>query len=163
MISLVRNTRARVLPAVLLALLLALFAGACASTATAPAGETATAHDSTATVVATNATTVATSTPTAGPTAPKGMKTIHVADLPPEGRHVLGLIAAGGPFPYSQDGVVFQNREKLLPKQSNGYYHEYTVPTPGSDDRGARRIVAGSDGELYYTDDHYDSFRWIAP
>jgi ribonuclease T1 len=97
------------------------------------------------------------------PTAPRGIATISVSELPPEGRHVLQLIEAGGPFPYSQDGTVFQNREKLLPKESSGYYHEYTVPTPGSDDRGARRIIAGKQGERYYTDDHYDSFRWITP
>ena len=70
----------------------------------------------------------------------------------------LGLIAAGGPFPYRQDGAIFSNRESLLPAEPQGYYHEYTVPTPGSRDRGARRIVAGSRGEIYYTDDHYRSF-----
>lgn len=97
------------------------------------------------------------------PTAPKGMATIQLSQLPPEGRTVLQLIGEGGPFRYSQDGVVFQNREKLLPKEASGYYHEYTVPTPGSSDRGARRIVTGKDGERYYTDDHYDSFKWIVP
>ena len=86
---------------------------------------------------------------------------IAVAALPAEGRETLELIDAGGPFPYERDGVVFQNREGILPDESRGYYHEYTVPTPGSDDRGARRIVTGSGSELYYTDDHYDSFRRI--
>ena len=70
----------------------------------------------------------------------------------------LALIDAGGPFPYRQDGTVFSNREHLLPAEAHGYYHEYTVPTPGSPDRGARRIVVGSQGEAYYTDDHYRSF-----
>ena len=70
----------------------------------------------------------------------------------------LALIDAGGPFPYRQDGTVFSNREHLLPAEPHGYYHEYTVPTPGSYDRGARRIVMGSQNEAYYTDDHYRSF-----
>jgi ribonuclease T1 len=70
----------------------------------------------------------------------------------------LALIDAGGPFPYRQDGAVFSNREHLLPAAPHGYYHEYTVPTPGSYDRGARRIVMGSQSEAYYTDDHYRSF-----
>jgi ribonuclease T1 len=70
----------------------------------------------------------------------------------------LGRIAAGGPFPYRQDGAIFSNREGLLPAKPQGYYHEYTVPTPGFRDRATRRIVAGSRGEVYYTDDHYRSF-----
>lgn len=70
----------------------------------------------------------------------------------------LALIDTGGPFPYRQDGTVFSNREHLLPAEAHGYYHEYTVPTPGSPDRGARRIVMGGEGEAYYTDDHYRSF-----
>ena len=82
-------------------------------------------------------------------------------DLPGEARETLALIRAGGPFPYSRDGAVFGNREGLLPKRSRGYYREYTVKTPGAKDRGARRIVAGRDGELYYSDDHYRSFRRI--
>jgi ribonuclease T1 len=72
--------------------------------------------------------------------------------------HVLELIAHGGPFPYRQDGVVFQNREGRLPAQGRGYYHEYTVPTPGASNRGARRIITGSHGEKYYTRDHYRMF-----
>ena len=64
-------------------------------------------------------------------------------------------------FPYPQDGSVFQNREGLLPDAEPGYYREYTVPTPGSDDRGARRLVVGRDGGIYYTDDHYQSFREV--
>jgi ribonuclease T1 len=81
--------------------------------------------------------------------------------LPVEARQTLALIKAGGPFPYAQDGRTFQNREKLLPQRSRGYYREYTVKTPGAKDRGARRIVAGREGELYYTEDHYRSFRRI--
>lgn len=104
------------------------------------------------------------SQPTPAGTDPdSGLPWIAHAELPPEGRETLGLIAAGGPFPYNRDGVSFQNREGILPGERRGYYREYTVRTPGSDDRGARRIVAGAGGELYYTDDHYDSFRRIAP
>ncbi|MBX3015033.1 MAG: ribonuclease [Caldilineaceae bacterium] len=83
------------------------------------------------------------------------------AELPPEALDTLDLIATDGPFPFERDGITFQNRERLLPQKPNGYYREYTVITPGESDRGARRIVAGEAGELYYTDDHYDSFSWI--
>jgi ribonuclease T1 len=86
---------------------------------------------------------------------------VALADLPPEARTTVALIRSGGPFPYRKDGVTFGNRERLLPPAPRGYYREYTVPTPGARDRGARRIVAGSSGELYYTDDHYRSFRRI--
>jgi ribonuclease T1 len=89
------------------------------------------------------------------------LETIAVADLPAEGIDTLRLIAEGGPFPYSKDGSTFQNREGILPPQPKGFYEEYTVETPGSDDRGARRIVAGDDGSRFYTDDHYDSFREV--
>jgi ribonuclease T1 len=87
---------------------------------------------------------------------------VSVADLPPEAADTLALIDEGGPYPYDQDDETFQNREGILPDQPEGYYREYTVETPGSDDRGARRIVAGSNGELYWTDDHYSSFSRIA-
>ncbi len=90
-----------------------------------------------------------------------GLPTVRLAELPPEAAEVVSLIAADGPFPYRQDGAVFQNREGILPGQPSGYYHEYTVLTPGSDDRGARRIVTGASGETYWTADHYDSFSWI--
>jgi ribonuclease T1 len=86
---------------------------------------------------------------------------VALAQLPREARDTLSLIKAGGPFPYSQDGKTFQNREKLLPQRDRGYYREYTVRTPGAKDRGARRIVAGRSGEFYYTADHYRSFRRI--
>ena len=89
------------------------------------------------------------------------LPTIVLDQLPAEARQTIQRIDAGGPFPYEKDGSTFQNRERLLPRQPSGYYREYTVVTPGSDDRGARRIVAGNAGELYYTDDHYDSFREV--
>lgn len=89
------------------------------------------------------------------------LPTIDYAELPPEAHDTIALIDSNGPFPYSKDGSTFQNREGILPDREAGYYAEYTVITPGSDDRGARRIVGGADGELYYTDDHYNSFREI--
>ncbi|TQF02238.1 ribonuclease [Kitasatospora acidiphila] len=82
--------------------------------------------------------------------------------LPQQADDTLNEIANGGPFPYSQDGVVFQNREGVLPAQSYGYYHEYTVITPGAPTRGARRIITGEgDQEDYYTSDHYATFYLI--
>ena len=81
--------------------------------------------------------------------------------LPREAIETVDLIRKGGPFPYERDGAVFGNREKLLPSRERGWYREYTVRTPGERTRGARRIVAGRDGTLYYTDDHYRSFRRI--
>jgi ribonuclease T1 len=73
----------------------------------------------------------------------------------------LALIATRGPYPNRADGEVFENREQHLPQEPRGYYHSYTVPTPGSADRGARRIITGRGGELFYTSDHYDSFEPI--
>jgi ribonuclease T1 len=91
-----------------------------------------------------------------------GLPWVGVANLPPEARGTLALIRAGGPFPYPRnDDQVFLNRERVLPAKPRGYYREFTVPTPGSDDRGARRIVTGDDGEKYWTDDHYQSFSRI--
>ncbi|WP_035806064.1 ribonuclease domain-containing protein [Kitasatospora mediocidica] len=83
--------------------------------------------------------------------------------LPSQARDTLGLIAKGGPYPYRSDGIVFDNREGRLPKQRSGYYHEYTVVTPGSGDRGTRRVVTGGPGEEYWTDDHYSTFQTIDP
>ena|SRR6185436_9571410 len=94
-------------------------------------------------------------------TAPDGGPEIAAAQLPPEARQTVVLIRKGGPFPYERDGVTFGNFEKRLPVKERGYYREYTVRTPGAANRGARRIVAGKGGELYYTDDHYQSFRRI--
>lgn len=92
--------------------------------------------------------------------------TLSRAELPAEARFTLDLIRRGGPFPHDQDGTVFGNRERLLPRAPRGYYTEYTVRTPGVRHRGARRIVVGgdprsSDAELWYTEDHYQSFRRI--
>ena len=103
------------------------------------------------------------------PDAARDLAEVRLADLPPEATRTLALIKAGGPFPYRKDGSVFGNRERRLPARPRGYYTEYTVPTPGSRDRGARRIVAGrgatgshsTGGEYYYTADHYETFRRI--
>lgn len=103
-------------------------------------------------------------TKTSTPTAVKsqsGLPIVYFDDLPREAQQTIRLIDKGGPFPYSRDGIEFQNRERLLPRKPRGYYAEYTVITPGSNDRGARRIIEGEDGELYYTDDHYDSFKEV--
>ncbi|MEU8957076.1 ribonuclease domain-containing protein [Streptomyces sp. NPDC048518] len=90
-----------------------------------------------------------------------GMATVQVGRLPAEARRTLQRIDDGGPFPYEKDGTVFGNFERELPRRERGYYHEYTVRTPGERDRGARRIVTGSGGEIYYTDDHYASFKAV--
>jgi ribonuclease T1 len=86
---------------------------------------------------------------------------VSVAQLPREAREAIARIRKGGPHPYAKDGAVFGNREARLPLQKRGYYREYTVKTPGERTRGARRIIAGAGGELYYTDDHYNHFRRI--
>ena len=88
---------------------------------------------------------------------------ISQQQLPLEARQTLQLIDTGGPFAYDRDGIVFGNFERRLPQQKRGYYHEYTVSTPGVKHRGARRIVTGAAGERYYTADHYRSFRRIRP
>jgi ribonuclease T1 len=92
---------------------------------------------------------------------------IAAAELPKEARTTLARIRDNGPFPYERDGVAFGNREDMLPPKPRGYYHEYTVKTPGSRSRGARRIVCGGDtttlAECYYSDDHYQSFKSIRP
>lgn len=107
---------------------------------------------------------------TAGPRdVPAAAGEVLVSELPAEARHTLALIRNGGPFPYRRDGTVFGNREQRLPSRPRGYYTEYTVKTPYSRDRGARRIIAGRgesrdpavSGEYYYTDDHYNTFRRI--
>jgi ribonuclease T1 len=86
---------------------------------------------------------------------------VLVTELPVEAIDTLELIATGGPYPFDRDGLTFQNREGILPDFDRGHYREFTVITPGESTRGARRIVSGADGELYYTADHYNSFREI--
>jgi ribonuclease T1 len=122
-------------------------------------GAGSTAPSSVPEVTSTDTSTTFPSTP---PASADGLPVVRLADLPPEAARTVELIDAGGPFPEDEDGGTFQNREDLLPDQALGYYREYTVPTPGSDDRGARRIIGGEDGELYYTGDHYRSFSRIA-
>lgn len=94
-----------------------------------------------------------------------GIGAVPVSQLPAEAQQALQRIAAGGPYPYAKDGVVFGNYERILPWHRRGYYHEYTVPTPYGRNRGARRIVCGGPlqqvNECYYSDDHYSSFRHI--
>lgn len=91
----------------------------------------------------------------------QAMPVVALAELTPEAQRTVRSIREGGPFQYERDGVVFGNFERLLPRRERGYYREYTVETPGIRHRGARRIVAGRKGELYYTDDHYRSFRSV--
>ncbi|MGW2084924.1 ribonuclease domain-containing protein [Streptomyces sp. NPDC001880] len=121
-------------------LLSVLLVGAPATAATAPTGSPA----------------------AASPVSITSAGSICYSSLPSQAHDTLDLIDAGGPFPYSQDGSVFQNREGVLPSRSTGYYHEYTVVTPGSPTRGARRIVTGERAqEDYYTSDHYATFDLI--
>jgi ribonuclease T1 len=108
---------------------------------------------------------VATSAQARGPL--DNLGTVALSALPAEARSTHRLILAGGPFPYHKDGTVFGNRERLLPRAQRGFYREYTVPTPGSRDRGARRIVCGGERPTtpeacFYTADHYASFQLIA-
>lgn len=110
--------------------------------------------------------------PTASPTAhapsptrqnQSGLPVCQLSSLPAEAATTVELIHRGGPFPYSRDGIVFGNFERRLPSQQRGYYHEYTVPTPGAKTRGARRVITGGEppanpAEFYYTGDHYETF-----
>ena len=121
----------------------------------------------TATTLGSTAYAVPTESPSAGSTyvvtaSAAALPTCALSSLPSQASDTLDLIHSGGPFPYSQDGTVFQNREGILPSQSTGYYHEYTVKTPGSPDRGARRLIGGgamtTPAHVYYTGDHYASF-----
>ena len=138
----------RVRGAIAAALLGVLAVGGCASTTVPPAGAPRAASSTNAQTYDGLAPERATST----------LATMHVAELPPEGIDTPRLIQQGGPFPFAQDGATFQNRERILPPAPRGFYQEYTVITPGEDDRGARRIVAAEDGGRFYTADHYDSF-----
>ena len=96
---------------------------------------------------------------------PRSVRTGYPAWLPAQALDTLALIERGGPYPHRQDGGTFQNRERVLPARPRDYYREYTVRTPGSRDRGARRIVSGGNppAEFFYTDDHYRSFRRFTP
>lgn len=92
---------------------------------------------------------------------------VALSTLPKEAQQTQRLIRAGGPFPYAKDGTVFGNRERLLPRRERGFYREYTVPTPGARNRGARRIICGGrqptePEACFYTDDHYANFKRIA-
>ena len=102
-----------------------------------------------------------------GPATADEVATVSVAELPQQGSQTYGLIRQGGPFPNEKDGVVFGNRERLLPAHQRGYYREYTVRTPGVSHRGTRRIVCGGQPKTpdacYYTADHYANFRRIVP
>ena len=102
------------------------------------------------------------------PAVAQANQSIALADLPKQGRETYALILAGGPFPYEKDGTVFGNRERILPAQKRGFYREYTVKTPYARTRGAKRIVCGGSQAAkpevcYYTEDHYASFKRIAP
>lgn len=98
------------------------------------------------------------------PGADSGLPVKALSTLPSQAGDTWKLIGKGGPYPYPRnDDVVFENREKRLPGKKSGYYHEYTVKTPGSADRGARRLITGQAHELYYTGDHYASFVVVDP
>lgn len=111
---------------------------------------------------------VATTASARTPDSPAAVAPVALSSLPAEAQVTHRLILQGGPFPYQKDGTVFGNRERLLPMQARGHYREYTVKTPGASNRGARRIVCGGKPPTqpeacFYTDDHYASFRRIAP
>ena len=157
-------------------LLLAVFLPSCsAQTGQTQTGQTQTEQPRTEQQRTQGSTSVSSipATPPASRTAPTrdpltGLDYVNVGQLPREGQQLLTLIAKGGPFRYSKDGVTFGNREGILPQQARGYYREYTVRTPGESDRGARRVVCGGQpitntAECYYTADHYASFRRIRP
>ena len=98
------------------------------------------------------------------PGASSGLPVKALSSLPKEAADTWKLIQQGGPFPYPRnDGVVFHNNGNVLPRNKDGYYHEYTVDTPGAKNRATRRLITGSQRELYYTDDHYDSFIVVDP
>jgi ribonuclease T1 len=101
--------------------------------------------------------------PTAGATPGSSLRHVTLGSLPTQAAQVYRSIQSGGPYRYDRDGIVFENRGTPLPKRSGGYYHEYTVPTPGESDRGARRLITGRGGELFYTADHYASFVQVDP
>jgi len=103
----------------------------------------------------------------AHPTATPALAEISLSELPVQAQETHRLVLAGGPFPHARDGVVFGNRERLLPRKARGFYREYTVKTPGARDRGARRLICGgtpptAPEACYYTDDHYASFKRVS-
>jgi ribonuclease T1 len=131
--------------------------------ATSPASQSTAPSDQTDPTKPGNTTNTTPTDPTSGSIDPEsGLPWVSADELPPEAAETLKEIDNGGPFEYDRDGVVFRNREGILPDHPEGYYHEYTVTTPGEHDRGARRIVTGQGGEFYYTSDHYESFARIA-
>ncbi|WP_229660084.1 ribonuclease domain-containing protein [Tersicoccus solisilvae] len=144
--------------AAIAAVLIAVLLAGCLATGTSgPSGSTG------QTAVATGPGTPAGGTPRATGRDPvSGLAVVAASTLPAEARRTIDLIHRGGPFPYEEDGSTFGNFERLLPARPRGHYREYTVRTPGESDRGARRIVAARDGALYWTTDHYASFRVIA-
>lgn len=95
------------------------------------------------------------------PTKTEGFAKVSINDLPKEASVVLIKINSGTSFRNKKDGAVFKNYERILPKKPDGYYKEYTVITPGSRTRGTRRLITGSNGEIYYTDDHYKTFKEV--
>jgi ribonuclease T1 len=165
--------RARTAAALAVVLVLALGAvlvglvgsGASGGSEAVPGGSGATAR---ATRAATPSSPARRSPPSAARTtgtrdAASGLRVVALAELPREAQQTVALVDAGGPFPYSQDGVTFGNYERVLPAHPRGWYREYTVRTPGSRDRGPRRIVTGDDDRLvFYTADHYVTFVQVA-
>ncbi|MFE7552884.1 ribonuclease domain-containing protein [Streptomyces gardneri] len=141
---------------VLLALVLCVFLAGCST-----AGDAVSTGPTGAAPAATTPAASAPAHAATGAVGISGLPTVRAADLPPEARRTLDLIARGGPYPYAKDGAGFSNFERILPRKERGYYREYTVKTPGERDRGARRIVTGRDGEIYWTDDHYETFREV--
>ena len=142
--------------------------GTRAGAAAAPSSRHPTRAGALLALVLTAATTLATLTPSSAHAAqPAGLgDDVTLSSLPPEAQRTDQLIHSGGPFPFSRDGVVFGNYEKRLPREPRGYYHEYTVPTPGVRSRGARRIICGGNqptepDACFYTEDHYNSFHRI--
>ena len=162
--------RLTALLALLTVVVLAFVLAGIPQTETAPpdAGQPATSQPAApaTSAVANPSATSAVANPPETPAAPSvantsGLPEVRASELPDEARRTLALIARGGPYPYTRDDVTFGNFERILPRKPTGYYKEYTVPTPGESDRGARRIVAGKAGEKYYTPDHYNSFTFI--
>ncbi|MCX5197897.1 guanine-specific ribonuclease N1 and T1 [Streptomyces sp. NBC_00249] len=154
----------RNVPRSLLRVLGALFLCAALIGAVGCGGTSAPAPPSAAASAADNPSSPSPDRPSGGSAPPawaKGMATVRADALPQQAREVLALIDKGGPYAYRQDGTVFGNFEKVLPKRKRGYYHEFTVKTPGERDRGARRIVTGQGGEFYWTDDHYQTFKAV--